>query len=370
MEVFMKADRISQLFAEPGPFASAYVEVSREQQDGDHLAQLEARAAADLLGSQGAPASVIEQVRSRLSESTHLPAPVSRFVVANENGVLFDELTHHHVPQPLAVWDLLPDISAWLADEDSDIPFVLALVDHEGGDVRSYRTSAFTPDEDVSVVGDTEYEHKIKGGGWNHLRFQHDVENTWRHNAAEVVTEIERQVAEGARLVLLAGDPQSCQQVTALLGDIRAELIQLESGSRNADGGEEALEHAVNQALYGSVVAAKLAEVHELQDRLGRDYAVAIGVADVADALVRGQVDRLLIDPAAAAGFTVEPEKHPGLVLGAATDLPPSLPADRALIAAAAITSADVVVTRSSTLGGAPVAALLRWDQTAVGSQA
>jgi hypothetical protein len=366
----MKADRISKLFAEPGPFASAYVEVSKDQQDGDHIAQLGARAAADLLGSQGAPERVVELVRSRLGESTHLPAPVSRFVVANESGVLLDQLTRHHVPQPFAAWDLLPDVSAWLADEDSAVPFVLALVDHEGGDVRSYRADAFNPDEEATVGGDTEFEHKIRGGGWAHLRYQHSVENTWRRNAADVVAEIERQVADGADLVLLAGDPQSCQQVTALLGDIRAELIQLDHGGRNADGGEEALEHAVNEALYGFVVSAKLAQVHELQDRLGRDYAVAIGVADVADALVRGQVDRLLIDPAEAANFTVEPEKHPGLVLGAATDLPPSLPADRALIAAAAITDADVVVTRSSTLGGAPVAALLRWDQTAIGTQA
>ena len=85
-------------------------------------------------------------------------------------------------------------------------------------------------------------------------------------------------------LVLLAGDPQSCQQVKALLGDIRAELIQLDHGGRHADGGEEALQAAVEEALFSTVVAAKLAEVHELRDRLGRDYAVAIGVRDVGPA--------------------------------------------------------------------------------------
>jgi hypothetical protein len=37
--------------------------------------------------------------------------------------------------------------------------------------------------------------------------------------------------------------------------------------------------------------------------------------------------------------------------------------ADLALVAAAARTGAEVAVTRSSTVGGAPVAALLRWDQ-------
>jgi hypothetical protein len=366
----VKAERIARLYAEPGPFASAFVEVSKEQQDGDHLAGLSARAAADLLADQGAPETVVELVHERLSQPTHLPAPVSRFVVANESGVLLDELSRHHVPQPSAVWDVLPVLSDWVAAEDSSIPYILALVDHEGGDVRSYRTDPFVPDEDATVGGDTEFEHKIRGGGWAHLRYQHNVENTWRRNAADVVEEIQRQVAEGVPLVLLAGDPQSCQQVRALLGDIRAELVQLDTGGRNADGGEEALQEAITDALYSTVVAAKLAEVHELRDRLGREYAVAIGVRDVADALVRGQVDRLLIDPARAADFEVQPEHHPGLVLGAMKTVPSALPADRALIAAAALTSADVVVARASTLGGAPVAALLRWDQTAVGSSA
>jgi hypothetical protein len=39
-------------------------------------------------------------------------------------------------------------------------------------------------------------------------------------------------------------------------------------------------------------------------------------------------------------------------------------------VAAACLTDADVVVSRASTLGGAPVAALLRWDQTAQGTRA
>ncbi len=366
----MKTDRIAHLYDDPGPFASAYIEVSREMENGNITAELAARSACDQMAAQGAPESVVEQVRARLSEDTHLPAPVSRCVVATEAGVLLDELVMSHRPQPTGVWDALPQLSDWIADSDRGVPFVLALVDHEGGDVRSYRTHGFIPDEESSVGGETEFEHKIRGGGWDHLRFQHRSENVWRRNAAEVAHEIEAQAAHGAELVLLAGDPRSCQQVKEQLGDLRAELVQLKSGSRSADGGEEALHAAVTEALYDAVVKKKLAQVHELRDRLGRDYAVAIGVGDVVDAFVRGQVDRLLIDPNRAAEFTVELQKHPGLALGAVTGLPPAVPADRALIAAAATTGADVVVTRSGTLGGAPAAGLLRWDQPSVGAHA
>jgi len=312
--------------------------------------------------AQGAPEAVVDQVRERLLPSTHLPAPVSRCVVASANGVLLDELTSRHRPQSTATWAALPDIGDWMADEDSTVPFVLALADHEGGDVRSYRSDAFTPDEDTSVGGETEHEHKFHGGGWAHLRYQHNTENVWRRNAADVVDEIQRQVAEGTQLVLLAGDPRSCQQVRELLGDVRAEVIQLETGGRNADGGEEALETAIDEALYGAVVSKKLAEVHQLQERLGRDDAVAIGIDDLTDAFVRGQVAELLIDPARAREFELQPARHPGLALGVISGLPAAVPADQALIAAAAVTAADVVITRAGTLGDAPAAGLLRWN--------
>ncbi|HEX8508046.1 MAG TPA: Vms1/Ankzf1 family peptidyl-tRNA hydrolase [Propionibacteriaceae bacterium] len=358
----MRADRIAHLYADPGPFASAYVELSRDAQDGDHIAELQIRAACDQLTEQGAPEPVVEQVREQLSETTHLPAPVSRCVVVTDSGVLLKEQTRRRRSQPFGVWDALPDISDWIADEDSMVPFVLALADHEGGDVRSYLSDPFNPDDESTVGGETEFEHKIRGGGWAHLRYQHHTENVWRRNAAEVAEEIETQVARGAQLVLLAGDPKSCQQVQALLGDVRADVVHLGTGGRSADGGDDALEAAVSEALYGKVVSNKLAEVHELKARLGRDDSVAIGVGDVVDALVLGKVDRLLIDPAAAANFEVQPGKHPGLALGAASGLPSTIPADRALVAAAAMTNADIVVTRSSTLGGAPAAGLLRWN--------
>src|SRR3954454_14925287 len=131
----MKTDRIAELYNDPGPFASAYVEVSKEIEQGDKVAELAARSACDQIAAQGAPKSVVDAVFTRLSEDTHLPAPVSRCVVATERGVLLDELSPSHRPVPVGVWDALPDLADWIGDKDNSIPFVLALVDHEGGDV-------------------------------------------------------------------------------------------------------------------------------------------------------------------------------------------------------------------------------------------
>jgi hypothetical protein len=366
----VKTESIAKLLDDPGPFASVYVDVSRDMEDRHRVVELAARGACDSLLEQGAPSSVIDDIGDLLTANVHAEAPVSRAIVATVRGVLLDEVSRARTDQATATWAPLPDLGAWITDEDTRVPFMLALVDHEGGQVSVYRSIRRSAEVTESVGSPDVHEHKFHGGGWSHLRFQHVAENAWKRNAEEVAAEIERQARRGVDMIILAGDPHSRSQVVDALGDLRAELIQLESGGRAADGGDDALFHQVNDILARHLTATKLADVHALRDRLGKGEAVAIGIADVVDALVRGQVDRLLIDVDRSREFSVEPPRHPGLSFGAVKDLPESIRADLALIAAAALTDADVTVTRARTMGGAPAAALLRWHQRAEGTRA
>jgi hypothetical protein len=146
------------------------------------------------------------------------------------------------------------------------------------------------------------------------------------------------------------------------------ELLEIEEGGgRGEDGGDEVLQEAIRARLMEQAVARRLEASHTLMDRLGRGEAVATGVKDVADAFVRGQVDTLLLDPAEAAELKLSPADHPGLALGSVTIDEP-VRADLGLVAAATLTGARVTVSPSGTLGGVPVAALLRWDQPAEGT--
>jgi Bacterial archaeo-eukaryotic release factor family 2 len=359
----MKTDRLAPIYAEPGPFASAYVEVSRDQEHGDRIVELAVRAVGEELAEQGAPAEVVTDIQERLLRSTGQPAPISRCVVATERGVLFDELTRSHHTQPVATWGPLPDLVAWLRDASRQIPFVLALVDHEGGDITTYSADDMEPEREASVGEPSKYEHKVRGGGWSHLNWQRSAETIWAQNAAEVAAEIGRQVRNGPELVILAGDVHSRGQVIADLPDtIAADVVVLDRAGRPVDGGDDALAKDVESALRDVVVSRQLKMVHELKERMGRGRSVAIGVREVADAFVRGQVDQLLLDPEAAADFTLRPRDHPGLALGIKTP-EEKLRADQALIAAACLTDADIAVATAATMGGAPVAALLRWNQ-------
>lgn len=364
----MELQRLAALYADPGPFASAYVEVSRAQEDGDRLAELQARAARDELVAQGCPEELAQQVADTLATSTHEGGTVSRCVVATERGVLLDELTHRHRAQPVAAYDVLPDLGAWLADETLLVPHIFVLVDHRGGSVTTFASDVTHPDAAAEVTKADPDEHKFHGGGWGHLRYQHNTENVWYHRQEEVATELHRQLRDGPDLVVLAGDPQARPKLIEALGETRATIVQIDGGSRSADGGDEALQAELQEALRGQVVARVLAELHELRDRLGQGTRVATGVADVVSALVRGQVDRLYLDPDAAAAFELSVDDHPGLSLGAIASTG-ELRADRVLVAAACLTDADLVVAHTSQLVGTPVAAILRWDQDAQGDR-
>lgn len=361
----MKLPALSQVLTnDPGPFATAYADVSRVAAAGDDEVALTVRAAHDELVAAGCPASLAEAVQEALGASTHEGGELARVVVASEQGVAFSALVHGRRPQPTTAWGPLPDLGPWLADATLVVPFVLARVDHAGGNVSTYSDGAAGPlREEEESGGDSNFLHK--GGGDSH---EGSVEEEWKRSADDVAAEIERQVTAGPSLVLIAGEPDAVSEVRAKLSHLEAELVELQGGRRNADGGEEAFDEEITQALRGQAVASNLDVLAQLEQRLGErakgaSTRGASGVDEVLDALVRGQVDTLLLDPAAAAETSLTVAEHPGLSLGAITSTD-ALRADQVLVALAALTDADVRIERSGTLAGAPVAALLRWDNT------
>ena len=362
----MKLPTLSQVLTnDPGPFATAYADVSKVAAAGDDVVALAARAAHDELVAAGCPTEVAESVREALGASTHEGGEQARVVVASARGVVFSALVHGRRPQPATAWGALPDLGPWLADATLVVPFVLARVDHAGGDVSTYADGASGPSRQAeSADADSNFLHKT--GDDNH---EGSFEEEWKRSADGVAGEIERQVRTGPSLVLVSGQPGSVSEVRARLTHLDVEVVELQGGRRNADGGADAFDEEITETLRGHVVAANLAVLHQLQQRLGEraqgaSSRGAAGVGEVLDALVVGQVDTLLIDPVAAAETSVSLADHPGLSLGAVQPTE-SLPADQVLVALAALTDADVRVERRSTLGGEAAAALLRWDNTA-----
>lgn len=361
----MRTTDLSHVLNHPGPFATVLVEVSQDTEHGAHEHETRVRDAVRELGDQGAPPEVIDAVQARLDEAVHQPAPVARLVVGTPEGIVYDETALTRVPRPVSAWQPLPDLASWIAHRDSTLPFVLVLVDHEGGDISLWDSDVPHPQAEVTAGGEVQYVHKVPTGGWASIEFQRTSEQVWRRNADEVAEEVTRLVRQhGHPVVLMGGDPASCGMLRRDLTDLPAEVVTLPTGQRSADGGDEALHQAIREALFHQVVSRRIAIAERLREALGRGNGAATGVRDVAEAFVKGQVETLLIDADEAATLELEPEQFPGLAWGEAHVEGP-VRADEALIGAAIATDAEVAPLPSAVLGGAPVAALLRWSESA-----
>ena len=367
----------TNLLTRPGPYATVLADVSQDSENAAHAKELRVRAACEELSAQGAPPGVVAQVSDRLEANVRQPAPLARVVVATPEGIAYDEVAVAAVPNPVATWDMLPDLGSWIAARETSLPFVLVLADHTGGEISLWDSGLPQPTSTTTVEGDElEHVHKVQDNvGWAAYRMQQTTDNVWRHNADKVAEEVTRLVRDhGHELVLVGGDPTTVGRLREKLAGQPVEVVELASGQRAADGGDQARNDAIRSALLDQVVRRRTALVRRLEEAWGRGEREATGVRDVADAFVTGRVETLLIDPGALAGRMLDPADHPGSLREAARRLdrergltfgeaPVSGPveAGEALIAAAVLTDAEVCVLPASLLGDAPVAALLRW---------
>lgn len=357
----MKAERIAHLYEDPGPFATVFVDVSRGTATGEQEVEIRRRNVADRLDASGAPEAVVDNVLERLRDSAHVPAPASQIVVATPRGVLLDDVVHAHTVRTVAAWDELPDLTDWIACVDGAIAFVLALVDHEGGEVFTYGVDRHESPVAQTAGNEDPNEHKVRGGGLAHRRYQRTAENAWAENAGEVADLLRSKISDGLRLIVLAGDPKSRTQVRSALDNATSvEIVELDHGGRAEDGGDEALHDAIREVLSERATVARVASSHELSERLGRGNGAVTGINDVADAFVQGQVESLLLDPAETGNQQLTPAEHPGLEFNGVSSIE-RVRADLGLVAAAARTGAEMTVLPRRAMYGATAAALLRW---------
>lgn len=356
-------DAVKELFSRQGPFASVAMDVSLDSEAGERELDLRAREVADRLAERGAPQHVVESVRGALTEPVPQPSPRTRFVVANEDGLLLDEVVPEPTPRAEVVWAPLPDVSRLLATQEEVTSVVLVAVDHTGGAVTTYDSRELEVTDSEEVDGDELYVQKVRGGGMAHRRFQATSEEVWRDNAREVAALAQEKVRAGHRLVVVAGSAESRGEVVQALQGAPAEVVTLDRAGRNDDGGEEALELALRSVVEHHLEARREELRGRLEQGLGQARGVTAELDDVLSALVKGQVDTLVLDREALADETVVVANHPGLRLPG--DQP--VRADLAVVAAAVRTDAKVVQAPHGFVH--PVAALLRWDDSAGAGQ-
>lgn len=359
----MKLAAVRDVFTHAGPFVTVHAEVGRETEDA--RAQLDARWGniRRQLEQEGLDGALIERIGERIHENTRVPGQARRTIVAADDEIVFDDVQVGHSMWPeTAEVAPLPDLSGWLRQADGTLPFLLVVASRDGADIDFYRATSDPTAEHHEVQGETLHLQKVPQGDWAQKQYQQRSENVWKHNAEEVA-DVVRSVyrRHRPRAVLLAGEERARAEVTSALDDLDSELIQIEAGGRAAGASEEALWEEIRVTLARLAAYDQQQVADRLSENVGQGRGAAQGVDDVLDALVKGQVERLVMDLDSAGERTVRPAEHPGLALPAAIG-DAELPADRVLVAAGALTDVEVTVLPTQQTAGPGVAALLRWD--------
>jgi hypothetical protein len=365
--VTVHLEQLRPVFEQPGPYLTIHVEVGRATEDGAEQIESRWTTIRHELERVRTPEALLRDLHERVHENTHLPGEVRRTIVAAGDRVVLDDVQAGHSPHPEVIdLDALPDLAAWLETEDQAFPFVLAVVDRIGGEVSAYRTAGRPPVDEETVTGATFYITKVPEGDWAQKQFQQTAENRWHENAELVAGAVRSAVATcAARAVLLAGEVRARAEVVKALRSLDRGLdtvIEIESGGRAEGASDEALWNEVHARLRELVAAEDADVAARLDERRGRGEGVATGVDAVLDALVKGQVEQLVVDLETLAEKTVAPDRHEGLPIPASALDAGELPADRVLVAAAALTGADLTVLPASMSHGGGASALLRWD--------
>lgn len=360
----MDLSRLRPIFEESGPFLTVHAEVGRASDNPDE--QLAARwtRVRHELEREGLDASLVEQVGERLQEVTHEPGEVRRTIVAAGGRIVFDDVQPGHNPLPEVLERAeLPDLTAWLTAEDQVVPFVLAKVDREGADLEVHRAAAGVATDEESVTGQTFNITKVAVGDWAHRKYQQYAENAWEQNAreaAESIVAMARKHATSA--VMVAGEVRARSEVLKALHGQGAEIgpyLELERGGRAAGASEEALWDEVHEQLRTLQASRDSDIAAQLDQARGRGEGAATGLDEVLPALAKAQVDRLVVDLAAMSERTVDVGRYAGLPMPSGVG--GELPADRVLVAAGALSGAEVTLVPASMAHGGGASALLRW---------
>jgi hypothetical protein len=368
----MDVSFLEPVFTASGPYATVCADVTHTTENADTEVELRVRALAQQLTDQGAPEAVVEAVRSRLLEANEGGDVATlrgrALVVAADGSVVLDQPLVDAPRREVAEYSPAPDLMPILRQLPGRVPHIVVIADRVGADI-SVASLVGRPEIEDEVEGDSFQIRKFQGGGWAHHRYQHNSENKWIHNADNVAERIASLVRRlHPRFVLLAGDVRARQILSDRASDLWSELVvSMDEGGRAAGADREPVDQRAAELVAEHEAREEADAVEKIESAAAHGLAVT-GTASVVEALRKGQVETLVLadqpdDEKLLVGdspLLLGTEQGDMDALG--VQEVHSLPADRALFAAAvAGDSGVVVVPRAAMPGDIPVAAILRY---------
>ncbi|HEX2902494.1 MAG TPA: Vms1/Ankzf1 family peptidyl-tRNA hydrolase [Jatrophihabitans sp.] len=351
---------ITAIYQHSGPYATAFLDGSRDHEQGEHQVQLRWRTLRARLEAAGADEATLQAMQAAVDSDRPVPGRHGHLLVAAGGALLADEIIEQPPITEVADFGPAPQLLPFLALRGEPVPHVVVVADRNGANLYAnaghspIRLTGTTPD---SVAGSApEPIRKTGRNVWSEDHFQHRVENNWTENAADVAQAARKVAAElGARVVLVAGDVRARALVLHALAELvppQVEVTETTAGGR-AEGASLA---AVEDAAHDAVLRVRWRDRREILARLQQGVARAdfgvTGIEAVLQALRSGQVETLVIsdDPSSTERAWIGDDP---LQLTRTeqqlTDLgitePRQVRLDAALVRAVAASGADLLVT-------------------------
>lgn len=350
---------LRRVLEHPGPFATVHLDASHNTANAAHELELRWRTAREELSAKGADGDTL----AALDEVMREPAVgrAGRLLVAARGEVLLNHWLPDPPPAPTTRVGPLPYLLPLVELEAGRVPYVAAVVNKIGADVRAVdadgvvRTEHATEGEDHPV-------HKVGGGGWAHLHIQHNVEETVHRNARLVADELAGLVDDvHARLLVVGGEPQAVAELRDVLAPRCQAILAEVPGRREAD---EEFAKAADDLAAERARAEQEALVERFAGALNDDDGLAVrGLADATAALREHNASAVVLgDVADATVWIADEPKTLALTeeelraTGAAEAT--EVRADEALPAFGVLVGAEVVSTPEPVMDG--VGVLLR----------
>ncbi|SDQ18681.1 Vms1/Ankzf1 family peptidyl-tRNA hydrolase [Quadrisphaera sp. DSM 44207] len=267
------------------------------------------------LAADGAPAEDLAAVDEVVTAPPGVGGAVSRYVAARGGRVLLEEVLVEGQRDGVGSGTVAPivDLVPLLRYEQRHAPVVVVRADREGADAEVVTAAGAPPVETASTQGSTLHIRKVKVGDWAHPQFQRRSENLWQGDAEQAGAEVARLYREhAASAVVLSGDVRARQLVAEQLRELLppgAPVVQVE-GDRRADGASQVpVDLAVARGLDERAARTEDEAVQRWRavhdDESTRDRSTA-DLFSTVDAVRAGQVEELLLVPAALTGAQVQ----------------------------------------------------------------
>jgi hypothetical protein len=358
------------LYEAPEPFASVYLDASRDTEDAGHATALRWRAAREQLADDGADDDTLAALDRAVADHRPHPGKYGLVLFAAGGRVRHTEVLAEPPRREIAAYGPLPHTMPLVVQRGERVPWVRVVVDRTGADLLGM-TAGGVPRRG-QVTGSQQFPiRKVAPGGWSQPRYQRAAETSWDRNAAEVaavVAELAEQT--GAEVLVVAGDVHARPLLVEHLPDRwLPRVVETDEGSRAAGADPQPLNEATAQAVLDRVRAHLDEVVDRFRTQRGRDGAAGSGLGAVVAALQRSQVDTLLLadDPSSTAELWIgrgplELSLDPAQLRDLGVEQPQRARADAALVRALVATDARLVVVSPDEVeldGG--VGALLRY---------